>query len=141
MGFSFYDKPPVAVERRQKRRDRKAIERQVKAEVKRRDGNKCRWPRCEFTTVRQPIDCAHLKAAGMGGDPKSIRMTRDNLMLLCRQHHQGPISLHSGDLCVEPQTSRGTDGPCDFKQLDGRGCWIFVASERSIGVSVMRDEA
>lgn len=136
MGFAFYDKPPVAIERRQKRRDRKAHELDVKAEVRQRDGVGCRWPRCEFATTNQTIDAAHIEAAGMGGDPKSIRMRRNNLIRICRSHHRGPVSLHSGDLKIVPQTDQGTDGPCDFLRRDDRGRFVVIASEKTIGISV-----
>ena len=105
----------VQIERRDKRRDRTASEREIKAAVKRRDSHRCRWPRCEYHTIPQVIDCAHLQAAGMGGDPRMLRMTEDNLIAICRLHHRkAPISLHSGDLKIVPLTDAGANGRCEF---------------------------
>ncbi len=127
---------PLAVERHQRKLDLKADERQVKANVKRRDGNTCRWPRCEFAAITQPLDCAHVEPSGMGGRPSLMR--EDNLLLLCRAHHRGPMSVHSGDLRVTPQRAElGTNGPCDFEILTPRG-WEVLASEKTIGISTER---
>lgn len=132
---------PVAVERRQKRRDRKAVELDVKAAVKKRDGYECRWPACEYRTVPQLIDAAHLDAAGMGGDPQSLRMTRENLISICRLHHRkAPVSLHSGDLKIEPLDSDlGAEGLCAFYRLNREtGRFEHIATEKRIGVSEPR---
>lgn len=138
----FVSGVPVAVERRQKRRDRKAIELDVKARVKKRDGHQCRWPACEYRTVPQLIDAAHLDPAGMGGDPQSLRMTTDNLISICRLHHRkAPVSMHSGDLKIEPVTESGADGLCAFYRLNREtGFFEHIATEKRIGVSETRGQ-
>ncbi len=116
----------------QRRKDRTNAELTAKAKVRRRD-IKCRWPRCECRTMTGvPLECAHILDKSLGGEN-----TTANMMLLCRFRHQGKPSLHSKDLRIEPQTSAGADGLCDFyADIDGE--WVCIASERLIGVSVER---
>lgn len=133
MGVPQPKPQPAIFERKARKRERDKHEDDVKAQVKRRDLQKCRWPRCEFKHYR--IEAAHLDASGMGGDPNGERMTRANLITLCWLHHQGPVSLEKHDLKVEPITDRGCDGPVEFYQRDKRGRgWFMVARERAIGI-------
>lgn len=122
-------------ERKARKLARKAESDDVKAEAKARDGNRCRWPHCEFTKGKPPvtenIEAAHIQAAGMGGDPKQLRTTRDNLIGMCDLHHRrAPQNMHNGGLKVEPLTPDGTDGPCSFHRWDSdRHEYFIVAQE------------
>lgn len=108
----------------------KSAEKDEKAKVKARDVS-CRWPRCKPKTR---LECAHVVDKGMGGD-KGVRSLASNLILLCYQHHQGKVSLHSGDLEIIPDTDKGTDGPVSFWQKDEDGKLFMVAREVSVGVT------
>lgn len=138
MTFCPQPKPstPYALERHDRKTKRKQADNDVKQAAKFRDGNRCRWPHCEYRHIPQVIDAAHvLQAAGMGGDPLLIRTTRDALMAICRLHHRtGVQSLHSTDLRVEPMTGEGTDGPCQFLRRDVSGQWYVVAEEVAVGI-------
>lgn len=130
----LFPKPskPLRLERHERKRAHSSQEDFVKREAKRRDGRECRWPRCEYRKVVQPLDAAHIAAKGMGGTPDGRRNVRENLMAICRLHHQGRCSLHSGDLAIEPLTPQGTDGPCAFFSTDPDGKRYMVAQERAI---------
>ncbi len=124
---------PAIFERRLRKAKRATVEDDVKAEVKRLDGHKSRWPHAEFPKYR--LEAAHLAAAGMGGDPKSARMTPENLITLDWLSHRGPNSLHSGDKRIVPLTNAGTRGPCEFQQRHPKtGKWVVVARERAVGL-------
>jgi 5-methylcytosine-specific restriction endonuclease McrA len=130
-----FQKPPKGSYRRERTQKRLAVESEEdrnKAIVRKRD-RKCRWPFCDCAKFRERLEVAHVVSKSLGGsnDPS-------NLILLCVSKHQGRPSLHSGDLAVAPQTSAGTNGPCDFKAQDDKGRWHVVASERYVGVSETR---
>lgn len=108
--------------------------------VRRRDV-RCRWPDCENCRKYQPrLEVAHLNDKGAGGD-HGERSTADQMMLLCFLTHQGPRSLHSGDLRVEPLTEHGTDGPCMFLATDEQKGWIVVHVEDPARVGRRRKPA
>lgn len=122
---------PLAIERQQRKKERSTHEDFVKRDAKRRDHNECRWPRCEYRKVVQPIDAAHVfQAKGMGGDPTGLRTERKHLMALCRLHHR---AQEKHDLEIEALTPDGADGPCLFWRNDP-GARYLVAQERLIGV-------
>lgn len=106
---------------------RRAMEQIIKRQVRARDDHRCRVPGCEFQT-QYAKHVAHLDAKGMGGDKRLDRTRRDRMLLLCWYHHEGPISHHSKDLRIEPETAAGTDGPCLFWVSDEQAGW------RSLGV-------
>jgi hypothetical protein len=108
----------------------KAAEAAEKRKVCARDKT-CRWPRCK---PKSRLECAHVVSKGLGGD-KGTRSTADQMIQLCYLHHQGPVSLHSGDLRIDMDTSQGTDGPVSFWQKDEDGVFFMVAREVSIGVT------
>lgn len=122
-------------ERKARKLARKSESDDVKTDAKARDGFKCRWPHCEFTKGKPPvtdnIEAAHIQASGMGGDPKHLRTTRDNLVAVCDLHHRrAPQNMHNGGLKVEPLTIDGTDGPCAFSRWDSdRHEYFIVAQE------------
>ena len=130
MSFNPQPKPstPLSVERKNRKREHSSQEDFFKREAKRRDHGQCRWPRCEYRKVVQPIDGAHVfQAKGMGGDPKFLRTERKLLMALCRCHHR---LQEKGQLEVEPLTPEMADGPCNF--WDNRGERYLVAQERAV---------
>ncbi len=133
MTFNPQPKPsePLALQRKKRKQQISTREDFLKRDAKRRDGGQCRWPKCEFRKVVQPIDGAHVfQAKGMGGDPTGIRSERKHLMALCRLHHK---AQEKNDLEVEGLTPELADGPCSF--WDNRGPQRYlVAMERAIGI-------
>lgn len=100
--------------REERRKTRRGHEDRVKAELRARDGKGCRWPGCEFWKKGIRVEGVHLVDKGMGGDPLGIRTKRALMIRFCHRHHQGSVSIHSGDLDVIFLTDRGTDGPVQF---------------------------
>ncbi len=43
----------------------------------------CEWPLCS----NEAVDVHHIEPRGMGGDPTGSKDTPENLMGLCRHHH------------------------------------------------------
>jgi hypothetical protein len=123
----FKDGKTLAEHRAKTRTERQSFEQAEKAKTRRRD-LPCRWPRCDCQKLGLSHESAHIKAKGMGGD-HNLRSTADNMAYLCRRRHQGPHSLHSGHLAIEPQTALGTDGPCNFYDTDPDGRRYLVAQE------------
>lgn len=119
-------------ERDERKAERKAVELKAKKQAKAMDQGRCRWPQCgcKGSTTTRPLEGAHLKAKGMGGNPDGSRNDPRNLLTLCFDRHQGPMSLHSGDLKVIPLTEDGTRGPCEFWSTDEQGIQFLVARER-----------
>lgn len=132
-------KGSALLERRAKRRHLDAHEKAEKAAVMARDQRQCRWPRCEFRTMRIPIEVAHVMGhKAMGGNPANDRSERHRMMACCRLHHQGATSLHSGDLRIEALTDKGTDGPCAFYRRAESGRFECVGVETTRGISEVR---
>jgi hypothetical protein len=120
-------------EREERKAARRAQERKAKQEAKAMDFGRCRWPQCDCAgaAVTRPLESAHRRAKGMGGNPDGSRNDPRNLITLCHDRHQGPKSLHSGDLKVVPLTDEGTRGACEFWSTDERGQPYLVARERA----------
>lgn len=97
-----------------------------------RDKRQCRRPRCVYRRQNLTMHSAHLHHKGMGGDPKQIRTTRDQLITFCAFDHG---IFDKGDLDVKPLTRRGADGPCEFfvTAPDGHG-WISIGKETAVGI-------
>jgi hypothetical protein len=127
----MFPKPgPSSLERQKRKQAHSSHWDFVKRQVRRRDGGVCRWPRCEYRRVVQPIDPAHVfQAKGMGGDPKHLRTQPNLVMNLCRLHHD---LQESNQLEVEARTPDMADGPCLF--WDNRGQRYLVAQERAPGL-------
>ncbi len=103
----------VSKARAARRRITVAHEMIAKAEVRIRDNYTCRVPGCDDPT--RHIEVAHLEDKGMGGDPKGLRSTPDKMLVLCREHHQGRRSVHSGHLVILPlDKTLGTNYSCYF---------------------------
>lgn len=122
---------------RERRAARVAAEQKVMQQAKRRDGNQCRWPRCEYRRHNLPIDAAHVIVhRGAGGNPDGSRTQRALVAALCRKHHG---LLDAALVQIEPLTDALMDGPCAFSVLNQEtGRMEFVATETTIGVSVER---
>lgn len=136
----FIDGRTAKEARHARRLERKAAMDDVKADAKARDGYRCRWPHCEYTRVTDVIEAAHIAAAGMGGDPKLVRTTRDNLVAVCDMHHRrAPQNMHNGGLKVEPLTTDGTDGPCAFSRWDAERREYFIVGEEVEPRILLRD--
>lgn len=117
------------------RKRRKAVadhEDDQKTLVRKRDGYRCRWPKCERCVQwHPPLEVAHVIAAkGMGPSTKA-QSTADRMMLLCRLTHQ---LQEAHRLDVQPLTDEGTDGPCLFLAQDENRAWYVVAEETAIGI-------
>ena len=127
----FKDGETVQDYRRQRRLERRTAELQVKRDLRVRDGIGCRWPGCAFWKHGYRVEGAHLSDKGMGGDPTLLRTTLDQMMRLCVRHHQGPWSLHSGDIRVVYLTERKANGPCQFEEHDPKAPygWRVVGVE------------
>ena len=102
-----------------------------KRRAKTRDGHKCRWP--HVCVPGDPLESAHLVNLSQGGGDET-----SNLITLCQRVHTGAVSLHSGDLRIDPVTSAGADGPCSFLRRTESGRWEVIATERVIGLSETR---
>lgn len=123
---------PLVLERKQRKSAQAAVRAAALLSAKRRDGNRCRWPRCQYRQVAQPLDGAHVfQAKGMGGDPTGIRSERKHYMALCRLHHK---AQEKHELLVEAQTPALADGPCAFLQQDDDRQPFTVAVELAIGI-------
>ncbi len=119
-----------------KRLELKARERDVKDNVRKRDGIGCRWPNCKYWRLGIRVEAAHYEDAGMGGDPTGARMTEANLIRLCFIHHQGEKSIHSKDRRIDPMSDKGMGGPCAFYVKADGGRWIVVGVEQEPGVLI-----
>jgi len=135
----FPKPPPLRSERQAKRRTRTAAERKAKKAAKLRDRNRCRWPRCRCHFDKEPLESAHWRGKGIGGD-HGLRSHSENLITLCRDRHQGYVSLHSGDLRIAPLTDETMDGPCEFYRRErtygafaDEGTWVLEGREVVIG--------
>lgn len=125
-------------EARMRRAKRVAAEQREMRQAKRRDGDKCRVPRCAYRSLKLPIDPCHFIHRGMGGNPKGDRTTRETVISLCRMHHG---AYDRGDLEIEPLTSDGADKACAFYHRTEAGRMECVGVEQRIGVSVTRRSA
>lgn len=119
---------PIRGQAKASRRDRRAKadtrEARHKTTVRKRDGHKSRWPGDDG----QPLEVAHLTHKGMGGDIHTERSVPALMILVSRNVHQGPSSLHSGDRCVLFLTKEKANGPVAFLEKRG-GKWAEVARE------------
>jgi 5-methylcytosine-specific restriction endonuclease McrA len=105
-------KPPYGATTRARKVDRKSVEATRKAAkkfVRRDDGYRCRFPKCECRALNLRLEVAHVIPLSLGGTDAHA-----NLILLCTEKHRGCPSLHSGDLKITCQTAMGTRGLCDF---------------------------
>lgn len=105
--------------RRAQQQARRARERSVMAEARRRDRGRCRYPGCSCLAHNLRTDVCHAVHRGSGGDPKGTRTTRETLIVLCLVRHgewdRGEIEIVPMDLGL------GFDGPGEFytRQPDG----------------------
>jgi hypothetical protein len=76
----------------------------LRRQVTRRDGGRCRVPRCRHAVF---TDVHHLRLRSEGGES-----TLENLITLCSAHHR---AIHRGELVVGGESSDGLD----FRHADG----------------------
>lgn len=127
----------VWLDRRSRRAARKAAEDKTMREAKKRDGNICRVPGCEFMSKKPRIECAHLDHRGMGGNPAGDRTQVDKLIALCFIHHAQFDKQMTLD--IQPITKAGTSGPCAwFAPNPETGVMENFVTEKSVGVSEVR---
>lgn len=136
------------VARAKKRAKIRTHARDEKDEAKARDGWRCRWPRADHDTPNHiclgPLDAAHGRAIGMGGDKNGTRTVRSDLLSACRWIHQdSPDALQKGGRTWEGLTDRKADGPLIFSRRVPVAAavgeplqyeWQEIARERSIGI-------
>lgn len=114
-------------ERAEKRETRESFEETEKRKVRKRDPI-CRWPRCDCGKHRLRLEVAHIENKGSGGD-HGRRSSAAQMVRLCVRRHQGPVSLHSGDLEIEYLTPERANGPLAFYQRGEDGKLFMVAQE------------
>ncbi len=108
-------------ERHAKADDREA---RNKTAVRKRDSYRSRWPGDEG----QPLEVAHLTHKGMGGDINTVRSVPALMILVSRDVHQGPHSLHTDRKRIQFLTPEKANGPVAF--LEKRGTkWVEIARE------------
>lgn len=123
------------LQRKEARAARVAAEQKVMQDAKKRDGGKCRVPRCEYAKRELPVDPCHFTHRGMGGNPDGDRTTREQVISLCRIHHS---MFDRGDLDISPMTDAGADGPCAYSVRSESGRMEHIATETVIGISTTR---
>ncbi len=132
----------LAEYRIRRRNGRKSKELSTKTQLRVRDGIGCRWPGCEYWKHGVIVEGAHLVDKGMGGDPKQIRTKVDLMMRLCKEHHQGPRSLHSAHREIVFLTDRKANGPCEFRTRKTlNDPWVPDGIENDWDVRSHRNEA
>jgi hypothetical protein len=120
-----------------KKRERKLAEEKTMAAAVRRDGGKCRWPRCEYKALK--VAAAHMDHRKMGGNPSGDKTQLHKLITLCIRHHDQFDGRTIPSIAIEPiSAQQGTSGPCAYYVQDETGKWQHVATERVIGVSSTR---
>lgn len=109
---------------REKQKTADSKEARNKTAVRKRDSYRSRWPNDTGT----PLEVAHLTHKGMGGDPNTERSVPALMILVSRDVHQGPKSLHSGDRRVQFLSKEKANGPVAFLEKRG-GKWVEIARE------------
>lgn len=133
----FKERGRAVLERVERRKLTKAAEEAEKRKVRLRDRG-CRWPGCTHQKDGIRLEVAHVVSKAAGGD-HGIRSTVEQMILICYLHHQGPESLHSKDLQIEPLTARGTDGPVSFWRRDEKGDFYLWKAELQPGGPYEKD--
>lgn len=114
---------------KERRADRRDAEDAIMKQARQRDGNRCRWRTCtgKYRGLVLPIDICHNVHRGMGGNPKLDRTTRDQLVALCRKHHQ---AWDDGLIDLQPISDAGFDGLISFHEKHKEtGVMQHVATE------------
>lgn len=128
------EKGSVILAREKDDAERLKQEREVAAEVKRRDG-RCRWPEAHKCRGGA-LEAAHIVDKSLVGATST-----ENEITLCPWiHRRGPESIHGKQLKVEKETPAGANGPCSFWRQTGefdalgQPIYYLVARERAIGI-------
>jgi hypothetical protein len=139
-------------ERQKRRRERLGKEKDAKAESKKRDRHRCRFPRCGCRKLGLCIESSHREHKKMGGNPSGSRNVTANLMTLCSHRHKdGKVSVDKGRLRWVPLSDLGADwlvrwevDESAFLPLGERvpqeTFWRTVAIETAIGVAHAVDD-
>lgn len=123
-------------QRRDKRAKADTREARNKTTVRKRDGYKSRWP-WDTGTI---LEVAHLTHKGMSSDINTTRSIPALMVLVSREVHQGPHSLHSGDKRIVFLTKEKADGPVAFLEKRG-GRWAEIDRELWPGMLAPRKDA
>lgn len=125
-------------ERRARRAAANSREDRNKSKVRVRDSRRSRWPGDDG----EPLEVAHLTHKGISSDINTTRSVPALMITLSRQMHQGPRSLHSGDLRVLFLTPEKANGPCAFLERVSRvpDVWREVGRELWPGMLAPRKE-
>jgi hypothetical protein len=100
------------IERTEAKREADKVKQRIIRAVKKRDRHRCRVPGCTMQRwYKFVLDAAHIRPAGMGGNPTLSRFTTENMVSVCRYHHKMAFSLHSGHIKPRPETDKGANGP------------------------------
>ena len=101
---------------RARRRLVEVRERVAKAQAKQRDRFCCR--RCGGMAFASywPMEAAHLRTKGHGGDGGRYSSHQRDYITLCHDCHQGPRSLHSGHVRAV-YGAKGGDGRVTFEDV------------------------
>lgn len=96
----------------------------AKTRAKLRDGYACR--RCGMTDYHgfcywNPIEAAHIRSKGMGGDHGRHSHHQRDYVTLCHDCHQGPRSVHSGHVRIVVLGPKLGDGPVHFVDVKKPG--------------------
>ena len=117
------------LKKRERRRELVAHEQKEMRAAKRRDGGKCRFPRCPHKDL--PVDAAHLRSQhrAIGGNPAGDRTSRAAVISLCRWHHgEYDTALIKIEFLTPDQQF---DGPCAyFVRHQETGEWLHIGSDR-----------
>lgn len=137
-------KGSAVLARKKARADDRQHEKDVKAEITRRDGAKvCRLdPNCPHVKAGIRVEGVHLDSKGMAGD-HGVRTSPELMLRGCLIHHQGVRSIHSGHLRVKFLTDKGTNGPIALLRPEveiqkgsriQKTVWVEFAREAAVGV-------
>lgn len=128
------------IKARKVRLDAKSSENDNKKEARKRDGHRCRFPRCGCRLLQLRLEVSHQQHKGAGGDITGKRSPVSGLITFCVHRHQhGPVSIHKGTLRARPLTPAGTNGQVAFEvdlsvilnHLDAPR-WFEVARETAV---------
>lgn len=134
------------------RMDRQKKERDHKAEARKRDQHRCRFPYCGCRTLKLALEArpevSHDHHKGMGGNPAGDRSLARLLITLCLHRHQdSAISRHKGTLRTRYLSGEKNDGPVAWEveretllrlfpglaaRIPARVRWLEVARECAV---------
>lgn len=144
-GPHFKEMKSGKVERRDRRVERDGEENKQKKEVRKRDGQRCRFPLCGCKKFQFALHVSHRVHKGAGGNPAGNRSQAKEMILVCvRRHREGKASIDMKTVQWRALTTAGSNGPvawlveasifpAKLRGYTGHK-WLEVARERSVGV-------